>query len=54
MNYTDGLVIRCPECGALNVLLKQIDGTLYKCLSCEGSINPGNGIVYRLRDPVIE
>jgi uncharacterized protein (DUF983 family) len=51
MEYTDGLVMRCPACGALNILFKEyVYGDLRKCLSCEGSINTSNSIVYKLMD----
>lgn len=43
MNYTDGLVIRCPSCGALNIVTSMKDyGILKKCLCCDSSICVNN------------
>lgn len=47
MPYTQGLVIRCPNCGALNVISGPDYYNLVKCLSCEGTICPGDVIVYK-------
>lgn len=48
MKTTDGLIIRCPECGAFNVMLNDsMDEGLLSCMSCEGSINPHTHIVYK-------
>lgn len=49
MTYTDGIVIRCPECGVLNILIAGSDLYLIrKCLNCEGSIMPINAVVKEL------
>jgi ribosomal protein S27E len=35
MTYTDGLIIRCLDCGALNIILSTYElGDRKKCLSC--------------------
>jgi len=35
MSYTDGLIIRCLDCGALNIILSTYElGDRKKCLSC--------------------
>lgn len=52
MNYTDGWIVRCPECGALN-MIKDTDGSLRKCLVCESTIHPADSIVYKQTDGLI-
>lgn len=48
MTFTDGIIVRCPECGTLNVLLNGYDlHTIYKCRHCEGSIIPDDSIVFK-------
>lgn len=46
MKKTDGLIIKCPECRALNVALNSsLDEGLLSCMYCEGSIDPRGHIV---------
>lgn len=48
MRMTDGLIVRCPECGMLNILLNEHLGEgLVSCMNCEGSINPNSAYVYK-------
>ena len=48
MTYTDGLLIRCPECGALNVVNAGTDMyCILKCLNCESSIMPHDSIMFK-------
>lgn len=48
MPYTDGLVIRCPNCGALNIMFAGANiHCILKCLNCEGSIMPHDSIIYK-------
>jgi hypothetical protein len=48
MKQTDGIIIRCPQCGALNVILKGYElYELRECIHCEGSIMPNDRILYK-------
>lgn len=39
MPYTDGLIVRCSQCGAFNVVTNPISlGSILMCLNCDGEI----------------
>ena len=55
MAFTDGIVIRCPDCGTLNILLVPYElAEIKKCLHCEGCIMPKDSIIAKIRPGVFE
>jgi hypothetical protein len=50
MRSTDGLVVRCPECGSFNIVLDYDPGDLRKCRFCEGTINVSSSVVKKIHN----